>query len=101
LLSLNNFPISFLLTITPDGWGTAFQWSADAPPQEHDLRSLRSKTQSSIRRPAKSTPVSPVRETHPLHWFVRDIDIGDAPLDTRSESGARYEFFFKLKMKPR
>merc|ERR1711892_1321062 len=30
---------------TEDGWGTAFQWSADSPPKEHDLRSLRSKTQ--------------------------------------------------------
>ena len=36
---------------------------------------------------ARSTPVSPVRESQPLHWFVRDIDIGDPPLDTRSDCG--------------
>merc|ERR1719357_1294939 len=76
---------------TEEGWGTAFQWSADSPPKPNDLRPLpRSKTQSAIvRRSTKSTPVSPQRESHPLHWFVRDIDIGDIPLDTRSESGAR------------
>ena len=31
--------------------------------------------------------MSPVRESQPLHWFVRDIDIGDPPLDTRSDCG--------------
>merc|ERR1719483_1732409 len=76
---------------TEDGWGTAFQWSADSPPKEHDFRSHRTKSNVS-RRSTKSTPVSPIRETHPLHWFVRDIDIGDAPLDTRSDTGARYGF---------
>ena len=42
------------------------------------------------RAPTKSTPGSPVhREPHPLHWFVRDIDIGDGPpSDTRSDTGA-------------
>ena len=47
----------------------------------------------SRKSPARSTPVSPVREGQPLHWFVRDIDIGDPPLDTRSDCGhgpARY-----------
>ena len=40
--------------------------------------------------PTRSTPSSPVRqEPHPLHWFVRDIDIGDTPpSDTRSDTGA-------------
>ena len=39
--------------------------------------------------PTRSTPGSPVhREPHPLHWFVRDIDIGDGPpSDTRSDTG--------------
>ena len=38
--------------------------------------------------PTRSTPGSPVRECHPLHWFVRDIDIGDGPpSDTRSDTG--------------
>ena len=90
----NNFLILISTNFAPDGWGTAFQWSADSPPKENDLRSHRAK---SSRRSTKSTPVSPVRETHPLHWFVRDIDIGDTPLDTRSESGARYEFFLPKK----
>ena len=45
------------------------------------------------RAPIRSTPGSPVhpghREPHPLHWFVRDIDIGDGPpSDTRSDTGA-------------
>ena len=35
-----------------------------------------------------------MRESHPLHWFVREIDIGDPPLDTRSDCGtrARYKY---------
>ena len=42
------------------------------------------------RAPTRSNPSSPMREHHPLHWFVRDIDIGDTA-DTRSDSGgARY-----------
>ena len=37
---------------------------------------------------ARSSPASPVRGDQPLHWFVRDIDIGDTA-DTRSDCGAR------------
>ena len=47
--------------------------------------------QFSLKRKVRgSTPSSPVRqEPHPLHWFVRDIDIGDTPpSDTRSDTGA-------------
>merc|ERR1719500_382805 len=51
-------------------------------------RGARAKSQGA--KSTRSQPSSPCRETHPLHWFVRDIDIGEKSSDTRSDcTGSR------------
>jgi len=52
-------------------------------------RGARAKSQGA-KNSTRSQPSSPCRETHPLHWFVRDIDIGEKSSDTRSDcTGSR------------
>ena len=57
--------------------------------RERTVAGVMARPVSGHKAPTRSTPGSPVRESHPLHWFVRDIDIGDPgpPSDTRSDTG--------------